>query len=342
MPRARPETTTTPARPSSRASSTRDRPCRTPSTRARRRSRRTAGRAASSDAAPRTNRPGGGSWIERSRAGKAGSTARDPADARRREPRDGTPPRRSAARKRANRAERGSSSRCAPVAAANTATASSLIARSSARRTVRERLGHVLGLDLLGARERGDRRARPARPARDRARRAAAARRRASAARRRRRRAPARARAAAHGRRAPARGRGASLAGRPGELGPRGRGTASDEIEAVEQRAREPLAVPLDALRRCTRTRAAGSPRAPHGQRFMSRRAGSAPGRRARPPTRATATTPSSSGWRSASSTGALELGQLVEEEHAAMREARLARAAAPRRRRRSPAAEAE
>ena len=52
-------------------------------------------------------------------------------------------------------------------------------------------------------------------------------------------------------------------------------------------------------------------------------------GNATRPPTRAIATTPSSSGCRSASSDGPRELAQLVQEKDAAVREARLARAGA-------------
>ena len=49
---------------------------------------------------------------------------------------------------------------------------------------------------------------------------------------------------------------------------------------------------------------AAGSPRAPHGQRFIVATRTNRAGKTAWPATRAIATTPSSSGWRSASSTG--------------------------------------
>ena len=65
-----------------------------------------------------------------------------------------------------------------------------------------------------------------------------------------------------------------------------------------------------------------------------------ASGTRARCWPRTIVTRPSSSGWRSASRLGALELGQLVEEQHAVVGQRRLARAAAASRRRPGPAAE--
>ena len=64
-------------------------------------------------------------------------------------------------------------------------------------------------------------------------------------------------------------------------------------------------------------------------------------GKRTLPTARATTSSPSSSGWRSASERGTLELRELVEQQHTAMREARLTRpqpraAADDRRRRRA------
>ena len=77
-----------------------------------------------------------------------------------------------------------------------------------------------------------------------------------------------------------------------------------DEVEAVEQRAGQLLAVRGQPLRRSTRTRPRDRRARRTGTGSSSRRAGSARGRARCPPTRATETKPSSSGWRSASSAG--------------------------------------
>ena len=76
-----------------------------------------------------------------------------------------------------------------------------------------------------------------------------------------------------------------------------------DEIEAVEQRARELVAVRAS---RCAEQLhwAAGSPRPPHGQRFIVPTSWNLAGKTTRPAARETETKPSSSGWRSASSAG--------------------------------------
>ena len=73
------------------------------------------------------------------------------------------------------------------------------------------------------------------------------------------------------------------------------------QVEAIEQRARQLLAVAMHPLR-CAGALRAGSPRAPHGQRFIVATSWKRAGKAARPATRATVTTPSSSGCRSASS----------------------------------------
>ena len=69
----------------------------------------------------------------------------------------------------------------------------------------------------------------------------------------------------------------------------------------------------------------AGSPRAPQGHMFIVPTSWKLAGKSACPPTRAMATTPSSSGWRSASRTERGELRQLVEQEDTSVRERDLA-----------------
>ena len=106
----------------------------------------------------------------------------------------------------------------------------------------------------------------------------------------------------------------------------RGRGIGDDEVEPVEQRAGELVAIRGEALRRARALRGRIAAARRTGTGSSSRRAGTAPGRRARPAARAIETTPSSSGCRSPSSAGRANSAQLVEEQNAAMREARLAR----------------
>ncbi len=207
--------------------------------------------------------------------------------------------------KAANRALRGSPTRCASVAAANAASASSLTPRQLLRRAVRERLGDVLGRDRR-------RRPRARRPSARRGRRAPGRGPRAAAARppgsssssasavrrerRRRRAARARPRPAPHRLPRPRRAR------RPAPRA-RGRGTATTRSKRSSS-ARESLS--RKAASRCGEHEhsAAGSPRAPHGHRFIVPTSWKRAGKSAWPATRATATTPSSSGWRSASSAG--------------------------------------
>ena len=271
----------------------------------RRRSRRSARRAARGAAEPRRKSPGGGSWIDRRRGGKRRSLR----DSQR-------SPLRSELGEVGGRVERGSEAREPPRP--RLALGRVLVARRGEhgqgelaharaqlrRRAVRERLGEVLRRDPLGAGERRDR-PRDARDAR-----AAATRQRepldrageqvlrlgvagsgvgAEPADEPRRLAPGR--------------RLRSLAGRRRELGRARSRQRDDEVEAVEQRPRQLVAV---AGRVCSGEHVhstAGSPRPPHGQRFIVPTSWNRAGKRARPPTRAIAIVPSSSGCRSASST---------------------------------------
>ena len=108
-----------------------------------------------------------------------------------------------------------------------------------------------------------------------------------------------------------------------------------EQVEAVEQRAAQPPGVAREVGLGAAAPRATAAK--PHGHGFVAATSMKRVGKtRVRWP-RTTATRPSSSGWRSASSARARELRQLVEEQHAVVREARLARAPGPRRRRRGP-----
>ena len=75
----------------------------------------------------------------------------------------------------------------------------------------------------------------------------------------------------------------------------------------------------------------------PHGHGLVAATSRNSAGRSAWRLALATRTRPSSSGWRSPSSTDGGELAQLVEEEHAAMSHGHFARAQRARRRRRPP-----
>ena len=252
---------------------TRERRCdrrrRSASTRVRRRSRRRRDRAAQGCATPRMNRPGGGSWIERRRAGNA----RSQRASQRKPPSASSAQERRLVERRAERREPGRARRVEQMRIGLRGEDCESRARSFGqlpRRPVRERLADVLGLDRVGLRERSDRRGDPRdtcasatgeRQPLDRARQQlvglVVSHRQAfpQAPRARRAHAPA---PAPRPRRARRRAR-----------APRGRGTVSSEVEAVEERPRELLAVALDALRRARALRSAGSPRAPHGHRFI-------------------------------------------------------------------------
>ena len=159
--------------------------------------------------------------------------------------RRGSRSRRIRARKRSNRRSRGSATTCVPVSAANAASASSLIARpSSVGERYDERLGNVLGRDLLGARQERRPSARRARRVPARVPTAAAARPRARAARSRRSERlsglpRARSRAASTRRRTASELSPAP----PSSSRARGRGTVTTQVEAIEQRPRELVAV---------------------------------------------------------------------------------------------------
>ena len=137
----------------------------------------------------------------------------------------------------------------------------------------------------------------------------------------------------ARGRRRCARGPRPTTA-RPGRAAPRPTGapTVTRDVDAVEQRAAEPALVAREVGRRA----AARAPRPSRtGTGSTRRRACTRVGNTITPLARGRSTTrPSSSGWRSASSAGRGELGQLVEEEHAVVGERGLAGRRRARRRR--------
>ena len=211
-------------------------------------------------------------------------------------------PRRNAA----NRAVRGASSRWEPDLCGEHGGGELAHSVSSPGGRYESASARCSGSTAADACERGDRRARLVRRARDRAPRAGAARPRASAARR-----PAA--FAAVGARA-SRRRAARTRSRTGaDASPggaasspaRGRGTAISEVEAIEQRARELLAVALHAAAACTSTaRHRVTACTARTQVHRRQRAGSAPGRRLARRRARPRRTPSSSGWRSASSAG--------------------------------------
>src|SRR5579885_441482 len=342
-PRARPETTTTPAAASAAPS-----PCATSvpyEEQARAPTTATHGRSSSeSGAVPRTNSPGGGSWIARRRAGNAGSdrpTQRSPAAWRR--------PRYAAASKvRSNLANAtlwGRVTTCDPVSAANAAsTSSGSTAPASSGRTRTRPSPSWRAAVTRRAPRAACRRAPQRRAATRRAPRRQALR---SSPRR--------------GRRAPGRGRKAGAARPPASGTPRPRrpleacrppgGRAQPppvrgrrptarrmglparptrprnrerEVEPVEQGPREPLAVPLDALGRADARRGRIAARAARTEihrpdQLEPRGEGGAaddPRDRDRPVLEGL---PEPLQHRSR------ELGQLVEVEHASVREAHLA-----------------
>ena len=88
----------------------------------------------------------------------------------------------------------------------------------------------------------------------------------------------------------------------------RGRGTVTTRSKRSSS-ARESLS--RNAARRCVEQEhsTAGSPRPPHGQRFIVATSWNRAGKSAMPCARAMLTTPSSSGWRSASSAGRTNSG---------------------------------
>ena len=82
----------------------------------------------------------------------------------------------------------------------------------------------------------------------------------------------------------------------------------------------------MHALAACTRTRAPGSPRAPQGQRFIAATSWNRAGNDARPSTRETDHDAVLERLAQRLEHRPCELRELVEEEHAVVREARLAR----------------
>ena len=291
-PRASPETTTTPGRGelARRASGRRARRSRCSS--ARRRSRRSARTSSSGGAAPRRKRPGGGSWIDASRGGNAGSrraSQRMPSPLELGEVAGRVERRRRSARSGCDRVSR--SVACSSREAANTARASSLTARSappaSGTRAPRRRAPAAIALGAARAR-RSYRATRPtrARPRPEsgsrstaRASSSCASRLAGSGAPREPSRAP---RRRARGRRAD------RSPGARRELGRARARQRDDEVEAVEQRARELVAVAVELLRRARALDGRIAARRRTGRGSSCRRAGSAPGRsrgrrRARP-----------------------------------------------------------
>ena len=305
-PRARPLTTTSPAAASSRPSVARDE--RPYAEHARAPTIATAGRASSSSRAVAAQeqarrRIGDRAEERREARGPSAPRKRKPASASRRRY-----ARSSKLRTNAGPATRRSAgrTRCAPVSDGERGERELVHAVELPRRPVGERLGDVLGQDGVGAGERGDR----ARDAGD-ARAAAtgerqpfdgaveqlvAPRRCERGARRARRLARGSTTRARDGRRRLRRARPRAPRARPRHR--------DDEVEAVEQRARELVAVRRDPLRRARARRAPDRRAPPQGHRFIVATSWKRAGKSARPPTRATETTPSSSGWRSASSAG--------------------------------------
>ncbi len=254
---------------------------------------------------PRTKSPGGGSWIAARVAPGTRGRARPSHGSRRPRARRRYAASSKPAEKRSKRTVRGPSSRCvARRRREHRERRARSLRSSSARRAVGQRLGDVLGHDRSAPASAATS-PRPARRVRARGPTAAAARPPASGARR----ASAPSAGAASRSRARAattRSRTASDAspGGPASSSRAARGTVSDEIEPVEQRAGELLAVALHPLRRAAALRSGIAARAAGAEVHRRRPAESAPGNTARPATRATVTTPSSSGCRSASSAG--------------------------------------
>ena len=271
---------------------------RSPSTRARRRSRPRGAREASSGASPRTKRPTGGSWIERS----SGGSTRAEAEAERGEA--------LFVRARVERAH---------VRAPACAVRWPQQVRAGLRREHRERelvhdellgrairecFGDVLGVHLLRSGERSDRPGRRGRHARGRGRRAASGRPRARAVHRHRVIGASGRIASASRASATRTATGADASAAPAASSTaRGRGTATTRSKRSSS-ARESFA--RYAASRCAvhEQLAPASPRAPHGQRFIVATSWNRAGKTARPAARAMQTTPSSSGWRSASRAG--------------------------------------
>ena len=98
------------------------------------------------------------------------------------------------------------------------------------------------------------------------------------------------------------------------------------QIEPIAQRTGQPAAIALRSAAACSGTRVADRPRSRTDTDSSRRRARSARGRRRSAPRARSSTCPSSSGWRSTSSTPPMKLEHLVEKQHAVVREADLAR----------------
>ena len=311
---------------------------RTASTRARRRPRPPAAAAAPTACAPRTKSPGGGSWIARSSGGKSRiasvrASGRPVSRSRARYAASS-----NAARERAERAVARGSARGGSPSRPRRRPARARSRRSELRRrAVRERLGDVLGAD--GGLDRRARRP-SRRPAATRARprpesgSRSTARSSSSSPPSSTPRAPtsSRSRAAATRCRTGV-GR---LARRSRELGRARPRHGDDEVEAVEQRSRELVPERGEPLRRA---RALGRRIAARAARTeVHRRDELEPRREDGPPADARdADDAVLERLAQRLERGPLELGELVEQQHAAMREADLARPRARARRRRAP-----
>ena len=297
------------------------------STSGRRRRRPWLRRSRSKSASPRTKSPAGGSWIAWSSGGKSRAERAIQRTPDLPQPGRDTRPRRTRARTtgtpgRAARARRASPSRPRRRPAPARSRRSEL-----GRRPVRERLGQVLGADGRLRRERRDRlghtpRARPAAPdsgSRSTARSSSSV---ASFVRPRSRHVQPLARRSAtrcrtgigrpHRAERPAPPRAGAASPRRGRSGREAHATACPGTRTAA--AASTCSRPPD--RRARRRDRGSSPR----------RAGSAPGRRARPPTRAMLTHAVLERLPQRLERGPLELGELVEDEHASMGEADLAR----------------
>ena len=108
------------------------------------------------------------------------------------------------------------------------------------------------------------------------------------------------------------------------------RGTREAQVDAIEQRARRASAGTARPGRPGSGSARRGSPSNPHGHGFAAATSVKRAGNSTDPTARVTTTRPSSSGWRSAFDGVAPELGELVEEQHAVVRERDLARAQVP------------
>ena len=249
--------------------------------------------------------------------------------------RDGRPrEQRRPPRRRAGRAA--AAGRRSRAAAAGSDAARGRGRRSSLelpRRAVRQRLGDVLGRDRVGSRECCDRARHPGDA------RAAARRERqpVDRARREARRPPAVRGAGGRARAATIRARTGSEDSPFAEASSTARGLGTVTTRSKRSRsARESLS--RNAASRCGEHEhsAAGSPRAPHGHRFIVATSWNRAGKIAAPAARAIATTPSSSGWRSASSAGRWNSGNSSRSRRRGA-PGSPRRAAGPIRRRRSP-----